>query len=46
MAKRTCGKCGLEKEVKGAKICLKEHFICQSCASGKSTCPLCGKTMK
>ena len=46
MAKRVCAKCGKEKEVRGGKICVKEHFSCQSCASGRSTCSLCGKAMK
>ena len=46
MAKRKCAKCGKEKEIKGAKICINDHFICQSCASGRSTCPLDGKALK
>jgi hypothetical protein len=44
--KRKCAKCGEEKEVKGGKICAKEHFICQRHASGRSTCPLCGTKLK
>lgn len=46
MSKRKCAKCGEEKEVKGGKICVNDHFICQQHASGRSTCPLCGKKMK
>ena len=49
MAKRTCVKCGKEKELEGGKICEKGHFVCSSCKSGYgffgnadlSKCPVC-----
>lgn len=40
MTKRVCAGCGKEKEVSGGNVCEKGHFICSSCASGRSTCPL------
>ena len=48
MAKRSCAKCGKEKDVEGARICEKGHFICKSCVwetsgllSGeRKVCPL------
>jgi len=46
MTKRKCAKCGEEKEVRGAKTCVNDHFICYTCGWGKSSCPLCGKSLK
>jgi len=46
MPRRTCDACGKEKDVYGGKVCEKGHFICSSCAYGRSTCPLCGKPLR
>lgn len=46
MAKRVCANCGKEKEVSGGKICEKDHFICSSCASGRTQCPVDKTKMK
>lgn len=46
MAKRECDCCGHEKDVWGGKVCENGHFICSSCAYGRSTCPLCGKRLR
>ncbi len=45
MSERSCANCGKKKDVYGGKICSKEHFICKSCAFGRSTCPLCGHSL-
>jgi hypothetical protein len=54
MSKRTCDKCGKEKDVNGGKTCEKGHFICKSCvretagifSSERSSCPLCHKKLR
>lgn len=55
MPKRTCAVCGKEKDVSGAKVCEKGHFVCYRCVhasdtllstSGKSKCPLCKTKLK
>lgn len=52
MSKRKCDACGKEKDVRGGKVCSNGHFICTSCIYGgffgptRTTCPLCGKSLK
>jgi len=41
MPKRVCANCGETKDVYGAKICPKDHFICKDCARRHGHCPLC-----
>ena len=46
MPKRKCASCGKEKDVYRGKICTNDHFLCQSCARTRTTCPLDGKPLK
>jgi hypothetical protein len=31
MAERVCCKCNKKKDMKGGKICEKDHFVCKGC---------------
>jgi len=54
MPKRTCAKCGRDKEIRNGVTCENGHFVCSSCKSGQGVlggsvtltkCPLCGKRL-
>lgn len=47
MAERICDACGKKRQVSGAKVCEKGHFICSVCHGGwRETCPLCKKKIQ
>lgn len=46
MPERICAGCGNKKSIRNGKICEKGHFLCYSCSSGKSRCPMCDTNMR
>lgn len=54
MSKRTCDKCGEDKELEGGRTCSTGHFICRKCVreteglftGPRTVCPLCKKPLR